>query len=211
MNAYAEHVSKWLRANSDLIKPKQFEHLYANCMGRFQKFAALGALSDILIACDINPLQHVDKVVPGMFYYSDIQEITIPDNIKSIGINAFASCNKLGAVTIHDGISHIDNSAFMMCPRLKYVDLPDNLVTISKLLFYGCESLETIVIPNYVQFIGQQAFYECRHLHNITYNGTSAEWESISKGGDWNTFAGKDRNSVIQIQCDDTNLYLRCK
>ena len=203
-------MAKWLRANSNLIKPKQFEHLYAQCMERFKKYAALGALSDILIACDINPLQHVDKVVPGMFCGSDIQEITIPNNIKSIGINAFASCNKLEDVTIHDGISHIDNSAFMMCPRLKYVTLPDNLVTISKMLFQSCESLETISIPNSVQFIGQQAFYNCRHLHDIIYNGTSAEWESIPKGVSWNTAAGKDRNSVIQIQCDDTNLYMRC-
>ena len=210
MNEYAEQVSKWLRANSDLIKPKQFDHLYANCIGRFQKYAALGALSDILIACDINPLLHVDKVVQGMFYDSDIQEITIPDNIKSIGINAFASGEKLEMVAIHDGISHIDNSAFMMCPRLKYVDLPDNLVSISKMLFYGCDSLETLFIPNYVISIGQQAFYECRHLHNITYNGTSAEWESISKGVNWNTHTGKDRNSAVQIQCTDTNLYMRC-
>ena len=210
MNGYTEYVAKWLRANSYLIKPKQFDHLYANCMGRFKKYAALGALSDILIGCGVNPMQHMDKIVPGMFYDSDIQEMTIPDNIKSIGINAFAACNKLEMITIHDKVSHIDNSALMMCPRLKYVDLPNNLVTISKMLFYGCDSLETIVIPNHVQFIGQQAFYECRHLHNITYNGTSAEWKSISKGDNWNTNAGKDRSGVIQIQCDDTNLYMRC-
>lgn len=212
MNGYTEHVAKWIKSNSDLIKPKQFDHLYANCMGRFQKYAALGALSDILLASGINPMLHVDKILPGMFYGSEIKEITVPNNIKSIGINAFSSCYNLEKVTIQDNIAHIDNSAFMQCPRLKYVDLPENLVTISKLLFYGCESLETIYIPNLVISIDHSAFYLCTNLRNITYNGTSGEWENIPKGHDWNRNAGRNNGTgVIQVQCTDTNRYVRCQ
>ena len=51
----------------------------------------------------------------------------------------------------------------------------------------GNENLVSITIPHYVIYggIGPYAFYNCSNLENVTFQGTRAEWESITKGANY--------------------------
>ena len=71
----------------------------------------------------------------------------IPDNVTSIGNDAFGGCDNLTAVTIPEGVTSIGNYAFE-----------------------GCDNLTTVTIPGSVTSIGSHAFY------NTGYYNTASNW-----------------------------------
>lgn len=81
----------------------------------------------------------------------------------------------------------INNNAFLRCERLKAIDLSGTQVTrINQGAFYCC-TLISITLPDTVTYIGQWAFYECHSLASITFEGTIAQWNAITFGGEaWN-------------------------
>ncbi len=74
------------------------------------------------------------------------QTTVIPNNVTTIGIEAFAGCTGLTSVTIPNSVTNIENSAFAGC----------------------CFS--SIIIPNSVKSIGRYAF-DCEGLMSITCYG----------------------------------------
>jgi hypothetical protein len=80
---------------------------------------------------------------------------TIPQNVTSIGDNAFAKCTGLVRITI-----------------------PDNVKTIGYYVFSGCTSLTNISIPDSITSIGSDTFSNCPNLiyyknNNINYLGNT--------------------------------------
>ena len=67
--------------------------------------------------------------------------------------------------------------------------------------FQYCSGLTSITIPDSVKSIGKLAFYVCSNLASITYKGTKSQWESVSKGTDWNSSTGS-----YKIYCNDGTL-----
>ena len=43
------------------------------------------------------------------------------------------------------------------------------------------------MIPGGVKTIGPSAFFDCIYLETITFKGTIAQWNNITKGSDWNS------------------------
>ena len=64
--------------------------------------------------------------------------------------------------------------------------IPDGVTSIGDIAFRGCLGLESIVIPDSVTSIGVCTFDDCSGLTSISYSGTKAQWNAISKGSDWN-------------------------
>ncbi len=58
-------------------------------------------------------------------------ELVIPDNVKTIGDNAFCGCTGLTSVTIPDSVASIGNSAFSGCTNLKNVTIPESVTSIA--------------------------------------------------------------------------------
>lgn len=98
---------------------------------------------------------------------SNLTEITIPENVTSIGENAFGFCG-LTEITIPETVTSIEAYAFNNCKGLASVVLPDNLTSIKKSMFQQCNSLTSITIPESVESIGDIAFYGCSSLTGIT-------------------------------------------
>ena len=74
-------------------------------------------------------------------------------------------------------------------------DIPNTVNSIKRSAFNWCTSLTNITIPNSVTEIGDGAFYNCSSLKTINFNGTTEEWEKITKN--------ETRLNIKNIHCSD--------
>ena len=111
-----------------------------------------------------------------------LTSIEIPNSVKSIGKGAFENCTALKSVEIPNSVTSIGEDAFYWCKSLTSIEIPNSVTSIGDYAFYYCYQLTSIEIPNSVTSIGDWAFYECTALEEIIFDGTMAQWNSISKG-----------------------------
>lgn len=93
---------------------------------------------------------------------------TIPDNVTSIGVDAFYCCTDLTDIIIPDSVTSIGSRAFEDCRNLVNIIMSNNITIIEDCTFRGCSKLTSITIPNSVAYIGASAFNDCRGLKSIT-------------------------------------------
>jgi hypothetical protein len=98
---------------------------------------------------------------------SPLIEVTIGNNVRTIGEEAFKECVNLTNVTIGNKVETIGNFAFANT-SLAEVDIPDSVITIDKGAFSFCSSLTSVRIGDNVRTIGDEAFKECKNLTNVT-------------------------------------------
>jgi len=65
-------------------------------------------------------------------------------------------------------------------------------------LFHRCKVLASVTIPGSVTNLGDYAFNGCTELTSVTYHGTKAEWNAISKGYHW-----KNLTNGFTVTCTD--------
>lgn len=97
-----------------------------------------------------------------------INEISLPDSVVSIGQCAFAGTN-IEEITIPEEVSTISLNTFWNCVSLKNVSLPEGLKRIEGQAFSNCSSLESIHIPDSVEILTGGAFEFCSNLVNVNY------------------------------------------
>lgn len=104
----------------------------------------------------------------GMFYEMlEIEELTLPTSLKSIGSRAFNRCKNLKRVNFAEGLEKMGNNVFEGCEALKEVCLPQSVCAIGTDLFYGCSSLTRVVLPKDLKCIPLGTFRLCSALEKI--------------------------------------------
>jgi hypothetical protein len=98
-------------------------------------------------------------------------QVTIPDNVTSIGRGAFRGCAGLTSVIIPDSVTSIDARAFQGCRNLISVTIPGSVMSIGARAFQGCTGLTEIKIPDCVTSIGDGVFLHCTGLTSISIPG----------------------------------------
>ena len=93
-----------------------------------------------------------------------LQEVMLPDDIKTIGTGVFAGCAALTKVNLPQ-VTRINIQAFQECTSLETLAL-DKVTEISREVFYGCTSLKTLKIPKCTEF-GNYIVSGCRSLTRI--------------------------------------------
>lgn len=83
-------------------------------------------------------------------FYPDLEAISMPDTVLSIG-----------------------DMAFEMCEGLTSVDLGNGLTTLGEAVFEGCTALESIELPASIEEIGGSCFAGCSNLTSITVRATT--------------------------------------
>ena len=133
----------------------------------------------------------------------DIESLTIPESVTSIGTDAFAGCEYLTSVIIEDGTTELSGlklpdspveklymgrpcSGKLGTPTLKEVTFGNSITSIGNEVFSGCSSLASVNIPESVTSIGDRAFYNCSSLAsvNIPESVTSIGY-SVFNGTAW--------------------------
>ena len=140
-----------------------------------------------------------------------LASVKLPEGITSIGNNAFQSCvltnfelpstletignqafrgSKISSIVIPEGVTSIGIGAFQYS-YLTSIELPSTVTSISESMFASCASLTTVKIASTVTKIDAKAFQYCSELTSIIFEGTSEQWEAITKGTDWDNGTGE--------------------
>ena len=93
-----------------------------------------------------------------------LQEVMLPDDMKTIGSSVFSGCSALITVNLSQ-VTRINLSAFWGCTSLETLAL-DNVTAIGQEAFYECTGLETLKIPKCTEF-GTYIVTGCRSLTRI--------------------------------------------
>ena len=155
-------------------------------------------LYDSLFISNVCPELKLDltksTIFPNCCYVGDY---VIPEGVTSIRSFAFDGCTSLTSIEIPSSVTSIEWSAFYGCTSLTSIEIPSGVTSIGSYAFYKCTSLTSVVIPDGVTSIKPNAFYGCTSLKTINYTGTEEQWNSISKGTDWNKNVPSDCQIVF--------------
>ena len=111
-----------------------------------------------------------------------LTSVVIGSSVTSIGKAAFDYCDALTSVTIGNSVTSIGENAFSFCFGLKSVTIPDSVTSIGDFAFGFCDALTNITIPSSVTSIGSSAFLMCSGLTDVYFLGTEEEWNAIEIG-----------------------------
>lgn len=93
--------------------------------------------------------------------FINLEEISLPDTITSIGSYAFNNCTNLVEITIPAEVSNIGSAAFGKCTSLKEIVIPSKVTELNggySPIFEGCTSLEKVVLPETLTYIQYDTF-----------------------------------------------------
>lgn len=114
------------------------------------------------------------------YQHSNLENLTVNSNIKTIESSAFASCSKLQSVEFmgNPEFGQWDRSIFSNCPSLNSVKLNDSMIKIPSGMFEDCTALTQIILPTSLQTIGGGAFENCTSLNSINFPAGLTEIKS---------------------------------
>ena len=110
---------------------------------------------------------------------SNIDNVTIPDSVTSIGSSAFLGCTSLTSITMPDSVTSIGVAAFAYCQCLFSFTIPSNVTCINDDTFFYSYNLLSVTIPNSVTSISDSAFEGCNRL--TIYGSANSEAEKYAK------------------------------
>ena len=144
----------------------------------------------------------VNNLPPWYKYRKNITNVTVENDISSIGSYAFYSlyklnfvdiksqcvnvrdhsfekCTKLISINISERVTSIGANAFSGCSSLASINIPEGVTSIGDNAFSGCSSLISINIPKTVCSIEDSTFERCEKLRSIRYSGSKDEWDTL--------------------------------
>ena len=123
--------------------------------------------------------QAVTAIQSFAFQHTAIAEVTVSANVKTWGKYVFSNCTKLKTARV--ACDSIGSFAFTRCTALSNLTISANCKTFGQNMLTYCESLKT-----------------------ITYEGTIAQWNAITKPVNWMSSGEHSYNNYLKkIQCID--------
>ena len=102
---------------------------------------------------------NVTSIADQAFEYCvNLQSITIPSSIKSIGYRSFENCQSLHTVNLSEGLVSIGVCAFQYCVMLKSIVIPSSVTSVDNYAFRDCENLANVEIQGTIESVGYNAF-----------------------------------------------------
>lgn len=130
-------------------------------------FTGFTGIDDLVIPDSVKTIEK------NAFYGCSATSITLSKNLKTLGEGAFTDCRNISEIKLPDSLTEIPESAFRRCDGLTKVEFGSNLTTVSDFAFYECTRLEKLELPPTLTTIGDQAFGELLSLTDITAEGSS--------------------------------------
>lgn len=120
--------------------------------------------------CKFKTIQLPDgllKIEYSAFQNSELENISIPDTVTEIGVNAFLECSNLVSIKLSAGLKKISSGMFRYDEKLQNVKIPDGAEKIESSVFIECSGLVEFSLPDSIKEIGDYAFLKCVNLKKI--------------------------------------------
>jgi hypothetical protein len=158
---------------------------------------------------------------------TSLSSIKLPDSLTTINASIFNGCRALTNVTLPTNLKKIEGRAFLATTGVTELVIPGSLVTITEWAFngthdqtflrsitimHGVKTIEwaaladhydlvKVVLPASITSIGQAALNECHSLKELYFEGTMAQWNSITKDPRW-----KGTSPITVVHCSDGDI-----
>lgn len=109
-----------------------------------------------------------DSVVPWVNVREEIETVSLPNGLLTIGDRAFRNCKHLSSINIPASVDTIGKYAFYHCEVLPSIVLPSNLHALGSSVFMYCYAMDTIVIPGNITVLPTYIFGSCTGLKSVT-------------------------------------------
>lgn len=109
------------------------------------------------------------KSAPWAAHHAEIQALSLPEGLTTIGKNAFYACDALTELNLPEGLTSIGRSAFSCCLGLTELTLPESLTALGDYAFFSCSGLQKLTLPAGLTAFGNYAFYDCTALSDVTF------------------------------------------
>ena len=106
--------------------------------------------------------------------------VVVPNNVVSIGAEAFASLASVTSITLPNSVITIETSAFSGCINLASINIPPSVFSIDDYAFAQCLSLSSITISDNVKKIGLAVFDRCENLITVEVDEKNLQYTSLS-------------------------------
>lgn len=115
-----------------------------------------------LVACSISKkyvevLDGTEEISASAFARCNIEEVVLPDSLKTIGKVAFTDCERLKIVKFGNGLKGIDMFAFFRCRNLKHIDFTSSLKHIHNSAF-AASGFKEVDLNEDLESIKSEAF-----------------------------------------------------
>lgn len=118
-----------------------------------------------------------------------VNEIVLPNTIKSINAYSFANCTQLTSCTLPTELQYIGEYAFK-CTAITDVVTHPATETLGSNAFSYCTKIKSVIIGNNVKSIGSGAFFGCSSLLEVFFTGSAKP--TIGSNAFYRTHAGME-------------------
>ncbi len=118
------------------------------------------------------------EISGGAFFgCKNIEKITFPSDMESLGCNAFTGCTKL--IKSVDGVKYVNDWVVGYENFYKSAKISAGTVGVSDGAFNNANSLKSVTVPESVAYMGVDAFINCPELKDVNYLGTVEKWIEV--------------------------------
>ena len=111
-----------------------------------------------------NSVRYVNN---GVFQFSNIVSVIMPDSLELMGDVMFSNCKSLEYVSLPLNITTIGIRTFAECDSLRNINIPSSVTSIREGAFTGCNNLRNIGSLSNINYIETSAFKNCTSLDSI--------------------------------------------
>ena len=140
---------------------------------------------------------------------SQLETVTMGDNVSVIGERAFDGCNALKNLELPQSVLSIGKKAFNNCSSLKEFVIPDIITEIENNIFGGCTGLEKVTIGKGVTTVAANSFSSCNALKTVVMNAKNCtSMGTVDRRGKIATAFGSNNTVIttIELGAEVTNL-----
>ena len=180
-NKYTKRIWPLLLGWLLLVAPEAYsQYTYVTNAGAITITGYIGTGGTVNLPSTING-HPVTGIQFSTFQNNDnVTNLTIPDSVTFIGVQAFLGSSALISVTIGHGVASIPRLAFEGCSSLTGITIPNNVTDLGDAAFDGCSKLTNVTIPASVITMGAAVFANCFNLTNIAADPANPAYGSVS-------------------------------
>ena len=175
-------VSNW-DANKD-GELSQLEASKVQSIGQVFKGSSIRSFNEFRFFVSVSEVGYLS------FSASSIKEIVFPDNITTVGQEAFTYCRSLKSLVFNEKLVGIGSWAFSDCSSLSVINLPLSLQSLGDYVFRNTP-IRKVIIPDNVVNLGINPFTGCTMLEEIESKYSTLDKRCLIKDGKLLSFASK--------------------